>query len=175
MTTVVQAEQQLAAARAAEAIQKRENAKQQIERLSAEGAALIKQLRPMAQQVREAQNERLKLHGLLVQAREQIEIYNTPLDPLTFPSAQDERERVRQLAAWRERQRELLAQHAAASEREAIRAQAVQIQRRLENITFEMNTLAVIAEGLKPGEFEGGLFRVGEDFIGHGPFVRPQS
>jgi chromosome segregation ATPase len=166
--SVAQAETQLAAAQAENAKQKRENAKREIQRLRAEGATLTKELRPLAAQVREAQAERLKLHGLLLQARNQINFYAAPLDPLTFPSDEDIAEHGKQLTLWRNRQKELLAAHEDCVRREGVRAEAVTLQKRLEHLQYSINNLSAVAEGRRPGQLEGGgVFQNVEDFIGH--------
>jgi len=164
---VAQAETALAAARAEAEKQKRDDAKREILSLSAEGAALKAELEPLAAQVTTAQNDRLRITGQLAQARNQINTYAAPLDPLTFPSEQDERERRRKLAAWQAKQRELLAQLEDARLRESVRPQAVALQRRLETLRFAIQNQSAIAEGRRPGQIEGGITTVGEDFLGH--------
>lgn len=107
-TAVTQLELQLAGALATEARQKCEDAKAEVQRLRCEGAELLAEFRPLAVQVRDAQNERLKLHGLLVQARNQIATYSSPLNPLTFPSDDEIRAHAEQLETWKQRQKELV-------------------------------------------------------------------
>jgi hypothetical protein len=152
------------AALAAEASARREAAKQQIKELRREGAALLRQYRPLAAQIKTAQQQRLKLHGALVQARDQIAIYSVPLDPETFPSDADLAAHAEQLDLWKGRQKELLAQVEDARNREAARPQAMAIQNRLRHMQFEIRNLTSIAEGRRPGEIEGGLFSV-ENFL----------
>ena len=173
--SVTQAEAQLKVALASEAKQKRENAKAEIQRLSAEGATLQAELFALAAQIKQAQADRLQLHGALVNARTQLIAYSQPLDPLTFPSAKDERERVRQLAAWQQRQRELLAQHTAACERESVRGHAVQLKRKLEHLQYEIQNQTALAEGRKPGQLaEGGVFTGVEDFLSGSQYGPPR-
>ena len=168
MSTVAQAETALAVARVEEQKQKREDARREIQRLTAEGAKLKAELEPLVTQVKQAQNERLHLHGQLLQARSQIASYSAPLDPLTFPSAKDEAERRKQLAAWQEQQKELLKQHRTVVERESVRPYAVKVQQTLVRLQYEIANLTAIAEGRRPGQLaEGGLFTVGEDFLGN--------
>ena len=171
MSAVAQAEQQLAAARAEEAKRKREDAKQQIKRLTAEGANLKAELKALAAQINSAQADRLRLHGQLVQARNQINIYAAALDPLTFPTEKDERERLQQLAARQARQKELLAQHEDAVRRESVRMHAIQVQNELRRIQYELENQTAIAEGRKPGEVSGGAYMGVEDFIGSMPIT----
>jgi hypothetical protein len=165
---------------------RRDGATRKIEELRREGAELTASLKPMKAQVKEAQNERLKLSRQLAVARDQIEAYSTPLDPMTFPNvpnvgvtfpSDDEiAERAAQLELWRKEQKRLLAAHKAACERENLRHKAVVLQNRLDHITFELSNQLAIAEGRFPGQVaEGGVFRVGEDLIGTGPFVRPRG
>jgi chromosome segregation ATPase len=174
MSAIAQAEQQLRAAHAEEAQRRRDGAKQEIVKSRQEGATLLRQLRPMARQIQEAQNERLRLGALLTHARDQIAAYSQPLDPLDFPTDEQIAEHAQQLEAWRSEQQQLLARHAAAKGRESIRPAAVALQSRLENLRFRIQNLSSIAEGRAPGQMpDGGLFRVGENFLGSGPFVRP--
>jgi hypothetical protein len=174
--TVEQARIALAAAVKQAEQARREDAKRYIEVLRREGAEITALLDPMKAQVKEAQNERLKLSRQLAVARDNVEAYSTPLDPMTFPSDAAIAEHVRQLDLWRQEQKQLLARHQAASERENVRHNAVKLQNRLTHITIEMNNQTAIAEGRFPGQVaEGGLFRVGEDLIGTGPFVRPRE
>jgi chromosome segregation ATPase len=166
MTTVVLAEQQLNAARVAEASAKREAAQREIKRLRSEGAALLKQFRPMVRQIRAAEQERLKLHGQLVNARAKIAFYSLPLDPATLLSDEEIAEHAAQLTAWKVKQQELLAQHADAVKRESIRAAAVAIKSRLEYLQYSLRNLSAVAEGRLPGELEeGGIFEGVEDFV----------
>lgn len=165
---VVQAEQQLNVARAEEQRAKREAAKQEIKKLRTEGAALLKQFRPMVRQIRDAEQERLKLHGLLVQARNRIDFYSVPLDAVEFPTEEEIAAHAGQLGAWKVKQQELLAQHADALGRESIRAEAVAIQNRLQYLRYALQNLGAIAEGHRPGDLpEGGAFKGVEDFLGH--------
>ena len=81
MSTTTLLLEQLNAALAAEATAKREAAKEQIKQLRREGAALLRQYRPLAAQVKASQQQRLKLNGLLLQAKERIAFYSAALDP----------------------------------------------------------------------------------------------
>jgi hypothetical protein len=151
-TEVMIAEQQLAAAKAEAARKTREYAKHKIEDLRREGASLRKRLEPMALQIKNAQNDRLRLNTALLHAREQIDAYSEPLDPLTLPTDEEIAEHDNQLELWKREQKKLLAQNAAAVERESIRPQAVTMQKRLETIRFEIQNLTAIAEGRTPGQ-----------------------
>jgi hypothetical protein len=111
----------------------------------------------------------------LLRARDQIAQLEQPLDPLTFPSAKDETDRVKQLAEWREVQRQWLAEDRKCKEQEAAWVRAKTLQQRLDYLTHSIHNLENVAQGLQPGEVRGGLFRVGEDFLGSGPLVRPQN
>jgi hypothetical protein len=164
-TPVTELKQKLATAEADEARQKREAAVEQVRRLAAEGRALRAELEPLAEQIRTAQNARLRCHGELARAREQIAVLNQPLDPLMFPSALDEHNRVEQLAAWKTRQQELLEVHADCVRRETVRPRAVQLQRRLETITFQIQNLSALAEGRKIGEVTGSVSQGVENFL----------
>jgi chromosome segregation ATPase len=165
--TVADARAQLTRAEALETKEKRENAKREIERLRRDGAALLKQLRPLAAQVTEAQRNRLRLHGELNNARQQIDFYSTPLDPLTFPSDEDIAAHAQQLTLWKQRQRELLKQAESVRQREAMRPQAVALQDRINRMQFEISNLTAISEGRRPGDVAGGGISQGvEDFIG---------
>jgi phage host-nuclease inhibitor protein Gam len=167
-TEVMIAEQQLAAAKAAAAKETREDAKRKIEVLRREGASLRKQLEPMSKQIKDAQNARLRLHRALLHAREQIDMYGQPLDPLTLPTDEEIAEHDNQLGLWKREQKKLLAQHADVVERESIRPQAIAMQKRLQTLQLEIQNWIAVAEGRKPGQLpEGGVFRVGEDFLGH--------
>jgi DNA-directed RNA polymerase len=167
-TEVMIAEQQLAAAKADAAKETREDAKRKIEELRREGATLRKQLEPMALQIKDAQNARLRLHRALLHAREQIDLYAQPLDPLTLPTDEEMAEHDRQLGLWKLEQEALLAKHRAAVERESIRPQAVAMQKRLETLQLEIQNWAAVAGGRTPGQPpEGGVFRAGQDFLGH--------
>lgn len=166
-TAVTQLEQQLEAARKVEAEQRCENAKHEVQRLRHEGAALLAELRPLAAQVHEAQNERLKLHGLLVQARNQIAAYSTPLSPLEFPSDEAITAHAAQLEAWKQKQKELLAKHGKIRECEwSARIRGMPLQSQINRLEFMIKNLTAIAEGRRPGETTGGLFTT-EDFLGH--------
>jgi hypothetical protein len=166
MTTATELRQQLARAVDEEARQKRAEAAKRIEALSAEGAALTAELEPLAAQINAAQNERLRLHGELLQARNQVNIYSAPLDPLTFPSEKDEHDRLEQLAAWKKRQQELLELHSDCVRKESVRPSAVALQRRLSQLTFEIQNLSAVAEGRRPGQIEGSVSMGVEDFLG---------
>lgn len=168
---VIEAERQLAAARAEEAKQKREQAREEIKRLAAEGAKLKAELEPLVAQIKSAQAERLRLHGELVRARDAILRYSVPLDPLTFPSAADERERLRQLAAWKARQKELLALHEDAVRRESVRMHAIRLLNTLRQIQYQLENQASLAEGRRPGQVSGGVYIGVEDFIGSMPIT----
>jgi hypothetical protein len=174
MTAATELRRQLATAEADEARQKRAAAVERVKALAAEGAQLRAELEPLAEQIRTAQNARLRCHGELVRAREQISALSAPLDPLMFPSALDEHNRVEQLAAWRARQQELLTLHADCVRREGVRPQAVQLQRRLETLTFQIQNLSAVAEGRKIGEVEGGVSQGVEDFLGASQFGPPR-
>lgn len=164
MSTAQVLVEQLATARAAESSAKCEAAKQRIKELRREGAALLMQYRPLAAQVKTAQQQRLKLNGELVQARDQIAIYSVPLDPETFPSDEDIAAHAEQLALWKARQRELLARNEDTRSREAVRPQAMAIQNRLQQMQYAIANLTAVAEGRRPGEIKGGLFSV-ENFL----------
>ena len=165
MTATTELRQQLQVAEADEALQKREAAVEQVKRLAAEGRALRAELEPLAETIRTAQNARLRCHGELARARDQINALSQPLDPLGFPSALDEHNRVEALAAWKDRQKELLEVHADCVRRETVRPRAVQLQRRLEKITFEIQNQTALAEGRKIGEVEGGISQGVENFL----------
>ncbi len=167
MSAVTIIEQQLEAARAEEAKSRREAAKQKIEELRREGAMLLKELRPLAKQVREAQRERLRLHGLLVQARNNILAFSQQLNPLDFPSDEKIAEQAQQLETWKNRQKELLAQHARSCEREAVRSQAVALQRKLDHLQYSISNLTAVSEGRLPGQLDKGGLSTCEDFIGN--------
>ena len=169
--SVIEAEAALTAARAAEAKQKRARAIQEIKRLTAEGVKLKAEVELLAAQIKGAQADRLRLHPELMQARNQIATYSAPLDPLTFPSAADERERLRQLSSWKARQKELLAQHEDAVLRESVRMQAIQLLNTLRRIQYEIQNQTAIAEGRKPGQVSGGVYMGVEDFIGSMPIT----
>jgi chromosome segregation ATPase len=164
-TAVAQAEAALARARAEDAKQKREDAMVEIKRLSREGAELLKQLRPLTAQIKQAQQERLNLHGQLLQAQQQIAVYSAPPDPLTFPSDAEIEAHAAQLVLWQDRQKSLLRQHAAAVQRESVRPHAVTLNNRLEHVEYEIRNLSAVAEGHKPGEIQGGLFIGVESFL----------
>ena len=167
--TVSQAEQQLATVRAEAQKLERENAKQKIQELSREGAALVKKLYPLTAEVKDLQDARLTLSAKLVRARDQIASFSQPLHPLTFPSSEDIVTHERQLAWWRGEQKRLVAKHLEvyASEVDA-RRRAMAMNNRLIQITFEIQNLTAVAEGRMPGQpAEGGLFRVSENFLGH--------
>ena len=166
-TTVIRAQNKLRVALSEEAQQRRENAREEIKRLSAEGAALRAELEPMAAQVRRAQNDRLRLHGELVHARAEIARYAAPLDPHEFPTAKDEAVRAKQLRWWRAEQKRLLAAHEDARQRESVRIEAIRLQNRVNQIHSQLNNLTVVAEGRELGRAEGGIFTTGEDFLGH--------
>lgn len=168
-TIAEQLERQLAAARSEESRKKREDALAQIERLSDEGAQLKALLAPLQEQINGALNERLRLNGLLRQARSQVLAYSAPLDPLTFPSQADKEEHARQLGLWKEGQRKLLAANTANEARMGVdvRLNAARLARRLETVAQEISNLTAVAEGRRPGETKGGLSYVGEDFIGN--------
>src|SRR6266849_3902209 len=119
MTTlsVEEAEAQLSAARANVERQKCENAKQEIERLRREGAAIKKRLPSLEAQVAQAQQERLNLH-----------------EPLLTALAQ-------QLVLWQERHRELLAKAADASRREAAQDEAIAQKNRLVGLECQIRNL----------------------------------
>lgn len=165
---VIEAEIKLKAAVTAAQAQRCEDAKVEIKRLRREGAELRKQLRPMVRQIKDAETERLKLHSQLVQARDMIGFYNTPLNPLDFPTDEEVAEHTAHASSWKQRQQELLVLHRAAVERESVRVQAIALQKRLQEIYFEIRNWAAVAEGRRPGEVgEGGAFTVGEDLLGH--------
>jgi chromosome segregation ATPase len=169
--TVIEAEAVLAKATRQAAQERRENAKQKIQELRREGAEVRKQFRPLAAQVKQAQADRLRLHALLVQAREQIAVYARPLDPLDFPSDVDIQEHARQLEAWRARQAELLVQSADARDRESLRPHTVALAKRMDQIRFEISNWSAVASGLRPGEAVGGVYQGVEDFIGSMPIT----
>src|ERR1700686_4984953 len=175
MTPVAELRQQLKEAEVEEARHKATQAKEQIARLGAEGAKLQTELLALASQINAAQKERLALNGHLINARNQIRAYETPLDPLTFPSDADEHNRVEQLALWKQRQRELLAKHEDCVRRESVRPQAVALQKRLEQLQFEIQNLTTIAEGRKPGQIEGGVYQGMEDFLGASQVGPPRN
>src|ERR1700722_2318244 len=118
MTQVTELEQKLKSAIANEDRKKRAEATKRIEALSAEGSQLRAAIELLAAQINVAQQERLRCHGELVLARNQINTYSAPLDPLTFPSELDEHQRHEALTAWRQRQHELLELHADCIRRE---------------------------------------------------------
>jgi hypothetical protein len=170
MTTlsVPEAEQQLAAAQAVAAKERRENATREIQRLRREGVPMLKRLRALAAVIHEAQNTRLKLNGLLLQARAQIASFSIPLDPMEFPSDADIAEHARQLTLWQARQKELLAQSEECLRRESWRMEAIGLQDRVNRMYQEMKNLTAVAAGRLPGQLEsGGLAQGLEDFIGH--------
>ena len=173
MVTVSEAEKQLAAARAEAARQQRKDAQRKLQELRREGAELLAELEPLAAQIRSAQNERLRLNGQLVKARNQINAYSQPLDVSNFPSDADIRAHAAQLRQWQGRQKELLALHRAAVERESVRPRAVALEKRLEQLRFEVQNWTVIAEGGTFGEVEGGVYQNVGDFIGSGSQVGP--
>jgi chromosome segregation ATPase len=154
---VQEAEAVLAAATRQAAQERRQNAKQKIQELRREGAKLRAEFEPLAAQIREAQNTRLRIHGELVRARNQIAFYSTPLDPLDFPSDKEIAEHARQLEAWRARQAELLVQSADARDREGVRPQAVALAKRMDQIRFEIANWTAVASGIKPGQVEGSI------------------
>lgn len=159
---VVQAEAALAIARAEQAKQERENATREIKRLTTEGVKLRAALHKLIKQVNNAQTDRLILHSELQKAREQIGIYSEQLDPLTFPTPEDEAKRVMQLGLWQERQVELQRLHKEACRRESVRVQAAEMQQQLLNMQYEIRNLMAIAQGRRPGQLpQGGLSRVG--------------
>jgi chromosome segregation ATPase len=165
-SAVIAAEQQLNAVRAVAETQRREGAKQEIRRLRHEGAALIRQFRPLAAQVKQAQADRLRLHYELLRAKNHIAAYRVPLDPLTFPSDENIAAHAAQLVAWQAEQKKLLAQYEDAVRRESARVHAVTIQDRLVHMQFEIQNLTAIAEGRRPGEMAKGGLSTCEDFIG---------
>jgi hypothetical protein len=168
MTTGTPAGQQLVSARAEERKAKRQAAKEQIKQLRREGAALLKMFRPMVPKIRAAEQERLKLNGLLSQAKNRIEFYSAPLDPAQLPTNEKLAAHAAQLTAWKAKQQKLLAQYADAVKRESIRAEAVAIQNRLQYLWYSLQNLGATAEGRRPGELsEGGAFKGMEDFLGH--------
>jgi hypothetical protein len=165
MTAVSELKQKLEAAVAEEARQKRAYAARKVEALSAEGERLTAQLEPMAVNLNNDQNLQLRLHAELVQARDQINAHSAPLDPLSFPSRTAERNRLRNLAEWKERQRGLLLKHHDCVRRQSIRPQAMALQRRLEQLKYEIQNWSTIAEGGKIGEVTGGAFANVENFL----------
>jgi hypothetical protein len=174
--SVAEAQQQLRTALAEEARAKSAAAIEQIKALSAEGAVITAELTPLKAQIKTARDYRLgRVFAELCQARDQIARLEQPLDPLSFPTAADERKRGRDLAFWREKQQQWLEEDAKCKRGEAAWVRARQLQNRLDYITSSINNLENVAQGLQPGEVRGGVFRVGEDFIGNGPFVRPQN
>jgi hypothetical protein len=165
--TVAEAETTLAAARADAAKLEREQALAKIQELRRVGAELMQQLRPMVAQINQAQADRLRLHGELMNARNQIAIYSQPLDPLTFPTDADIAAHAEQLRLWRKHQKELLAQSEDACLRESIRLRAVALQTELNHLQQMIRNLIPIAEGRRVGDMEGGLYQGVEDFIGN--------
>jgi chromosome segregation ATPase len=171
----MEAQQQLRTAIAEEQRAKSQAALEQIKILTAQGAALRAELEPLVAQIKQAQDERLRLHAELMRARTQVNHYSAPLDPLTFPSAEDEAERLRQLDLWQAEQARLLAAHRAAMEREAVRPRAIRLANQLNALQYSISNLSAVAEGRTPGSIEGGLFTV-EDFLSSAqPLVRPQN
>ncbi len=154
MTTlsVEEAEAQLSAARANVERQKCENAKQEIERLRREGAAIKKRLPSLEAQVAQAQQERLNLHEPLLTALAQIATYSKPLDPFSFPTDEEIAEHAQQLVLWQERHRELLAKAADASRREAAQDEAIAQKNRLVGLECQIRNLTAVAAGRKTGE-----------------------
>jgi hypothetical protein len=118
---------------------------------------LRKQYLLLAAQVKQAQADRLRLHGELVRARNQIAAYATPLDPLDFPSDADIQEHSEQLRLWQQKQAELLDQHREVVEREAARIPAIALARRMENVRLEIQNWTAVAEGRRPGQVEGSI------------------
>jgi methionyl-tRNA synthetase len=174
--SVAEARQQLQAAVIEERKQKADAALEQIQALSAEGAAIREELEPLKVQIKTARDYRLgRVFAELCQARDQIARLEQPLDPLSFPTAADERKRGRDLAFWREKQQQWLEEDAKCKRGEAVWTRARQLQNRLDYLTSSINNLENVAAGLQPGEVRGGIFKVGEDLIGNGPFVRPQN
>lgn len=163
--TTTELRQQLAIAEAADAAQKRAAAAAQVKQLTAEGARVTAELEPLIEQIRAAQNDRLRINGLLLQARNQISAFAAPLDPLTFPSENQEKERLRQLAAWKAQQLALLKKHEDCVRRENVRPQAVALQRRLQTLEFQIKNLSVLAEGGKIGEVTGAVSQGVENFL----------
>jgi len=91
---VAEAERALATARAEAQRQERLDARDRVIELAAEGARLTTELEPFRLQIKTALAERLRLHGELVRARNMIGLYGAELDPLSFPTENDEREIV---------------------------------------------------------------------------------
>lgn len=168
MTLITELQRQLKAAEAGDAKQKRENAAREIQRLTGEGAKLRIELEPLAKQIKTAQNKRLRFNGELVHAREQIAAYSTPLDLSDFPSDAEIRAHAEQLRLWQERQQELLAASKANEESIGfpVMRHAIGLQKRLNEIKFEIENLTAVAEGRRPGQIEGGINCVTEDFLG---------
>jgi hypothetical protein len=138
-----------------------------LEKLSREGAAVKAEFDPMAAGLNNDQNLQLRLHAELVRAKEQINVHSQPLDPLSFPSRTAERNRLRNLAEWKDRQRQLLLQHHDCVRRQSVRPRAIQLARRLDQIRFEIQNWTAILEGRRPGQIEGGTFQGVEDFLGN--------
>jgi hypothetical protein len=164
---VAQAEEALVTARAEAARQKRAEAVAEVKRLSAQGSAMRLELEQIIPTVMQAERDRLALHGQLHNAMRQISHYSAPLDPLKFPSKKDHAEHAHQLALWQARQKELLVQHADAVRRESGRLRGIELQSELVRLSHSIANWTAIAEGRMPGEIVGGVYTVGEDFLGH--------
>ncbi len=145
--SVLEAEQQLAAARANVQRLRREDAVRKIEELRREGAALRERLPSLEAQVAQAQAERLELHPQLLTARDQIAHYSAPLDPLTFPTDAEIAEHARQLALWQKRQQELLARHKHASQRETAQEELIAVKNNVAQMQQAIRNLSALAAG----------------------------
>ncbi|HVR21819.1 MAG TPA: hypothetical protein VMU26_00705 [Candidatus Polarisedimenticolia bacterium] len=154
----------LAVATSAAERTQRESALAELKLVRQQGADMQKEFNTVAAQVKQAEKERLVLHQQIVKARQNIEMYSRPLDPLTFPSDEEIADNARQLTLWHAHRDDLKRKYADAAQRESARLRAVQLQNALVRLRATASNLEAIASGRRPGEIAGGLFRV-ESFL----------
>jgi hypothetical protein len=138
----------------------RESALAELKLVRQQGAEMQKEFNILVGRVKQAEKDRMVLHQQIVNARQNIEMYSRPLDPLTFPSDEDIAEHAQQLTLWHAHRDGLMRKYDDAAQRESARLRAVQLQNGLSQLRTRASNLEAIASGRRPGEIAGGLFRV---------------
>ncbi len=161
MTTaaVISAEQQLQQAKAEEERVRRADAAVKLKEVMAQGRAAQKKFQKLHGVINEANQQVTTLHNALVEARDQIAFYSTPLDVTEFPSNAEIAEHTSQLGCWQVRQKKLLAQHSAAQATQiGSKMEATRLGNQISQLKNAAHNLRCTMRGEKPfTKWEGSL------------------
>jgi len=151
--------------KAAEALaeqQKREEARQQIEKLSEQGSTLKQEISRLSSRVKAVDGQRDRLTALARRAREEFSAWSAPLPAESFPTKAQKAERAKQAALWKAELDRLSGEIAALPETFSDRMTAIKLNDQLNGYIFTLQNLKAIATGRKIGSLESGLSRVEE-------------